>query len=47
MLFRSYEFMIAEAGDASDTKDNVGDGLSTFMYLPNLNRLKPEEMGIR
>ena len=43
----AYEFMIAEAGDASDTKDNVGDGLNTFMYLPNLNRLKPEEMGMR
>jgi len=42
-----YEFMVANAGDASDSKDDVGKSLSTFMYLPNLNRLKPEEMGIR
>ena len=42
-----YEFMVAKAGDASDSDDNVGDSLSTFMYLPNLNRLTPEEMGLR
>ena len=42
-----YEFMVASAGDASDGKDDVGKSLSTFMYLPNLNRLKPEEMGMR
>lgn len=40
----AYEFMIAEAGDASDTSDSVGDGLNTFMYLPNLHRLTRQEM---
>ena len=41
-----YEFMVASAGDASDSKDEVGKSLSTFMYLPNLNRLTPQEMGM-
>ena len=44
---RPYQFMVANAGDASDEKDEVGKSLGTFMYLPNLNRLTPEEMGIR
>lgn len=44
---RPYKFKIANAGDASDDSDDVGTSLSTFMYLPNLNRLTPEEMGIR
>ena len=44
---RPYKFKIARAGDASDDSDEVGTSLSTFMYLPNLNRLTPEEMGIR
>ena len=43
----AYEFMIAAAGDAADSGDSVGNGLNTFMYLPNLHRLTPEEMGIR
>lgn len=42
-----YEFMIANAGNVSDSDDDVGKSLSTFMYLPNLNRLTTEEMGIR
>ena len=42
-----YEFMIAAAGDASDAEDDVGKSLSTFMYLPNLHRLTPQEMGIQ
>ena len=42
-----YEYMISNAGDASEADDSVGDGLSTFMYLPNLHRLTPQEMGIR
>ena len=42
-----YEYMISQAGDASDTDDSVGDGLNTFMYLPNLHRLTPQEMGMR
>lgn len=42
-----YEYMISQAGDALDTDDSVGDGLSTFMYLPNLHRLTPQEMGMK
>lgn len=42
----AYEFMIAPAGDASDSDDRVGDGLGTYMYLPNLNRLTRQEMGM-
>ncbi|MBO5939590.1 MAG: type II secretion system protein [Kiritimatiellae bacterium] len=42
----AYEFMIANAGDASDTDDTVGDGLNTFMYLPNIHRVKPQEVGM-
>jgi prepilin-type N-terminal cleavage/methylation domain-containing protein len=41
-----YEFMIAPAGDASDSEDKVGDGLGTYMYLPNLHRLTRQEMGL-
>ena len=44
---RPYKFKIASAGDASEGNDDVGKSLRTFMYLPNLNRLTPEEMGIR
>lgn len=44
---RPYKFKIAPAGDASENNDDVGKSLRTFMYLPNLNRLTPEEMGIR
>ena len=44
---KPYLFKIARAGDASDSNDEVGKSLSTFMYLPNLNRLTPEELGIR
>ena len=44
---RPYKFKIAPAGDASEDNDDVGKSLRTFMYLPNLNRLTPEEMGIR
>lgn len=43
----AYKFKIARAGDASENNDDVGKSLRTFMYLPNLNRLTPEEMGIR
>ena len=43
----AYKFKIARAGDASEGNDDVGKSLRTFMYLPNLNRLTPEEMGIR
>lgn len=42
-----YEYMISQAGDASDSDDSVGDGLNTFMYLPNLHRLTPHEMGMK
>lgn len=42
-----YEYMISQAGDASDSDDSVGNGLNTFMYLPNLHRLTPQEMGMR
>ena len=43
---RPYKFKIARAGDASEDNDDVGKSLKTFMFLPNLNRLTPEEMGI-
>jgi prepilin-type N-terminal cleavage/methylation domain-containing protein len=43
----AYEYMISNAGDASDSDESVGDGLNTFMHLPNLHRLTPQEMGIR
>ena len=38
-----YQYMIADAGSAEDSKDQVGSGLSTYMYLPNLWRLKADE----
>jgi prepilin-type N-terminal cleavage/methylation domain-containing protein len=44
---RPYFFKIARAGDASEDNDDVGKSLKTFMYLPNLHRLTPQEMGIR
>ena len=44
---KPYEFIVASAGNASEDKDDVGKSLSTFMYLPNLHRLTPQEMGIR
>lgn len=43
----SYEVKITLAGDASDNADNVGNDLDTFMYLPNLHRPTPQEMGIQ
>ena len=42
-----YKFKIVGADGASEDKDDVGKSLRTFMYLPNLNRLTPEEMGFR
>ena len=33
---KPYEFMIVEAGDSVKKSDEVGKGLNTFMYLPNL-----------
>lgn len=39
-----YQYMIADSGNASGGSANtVGTGLSTFMFLPNLWRLKPSE----
>lgn len=39
-----YQYMITQAGSATDSgADQVGRGLSTFMYLPNLWRLRPGE----
>ena len=39
-----YQFMIADSGDAAESSaDQVGKGLTTFMYLPNLNRLRRDE----
>lgn len=38
-----YQVMVKDSGEASDSNDQVGKGLSTFMYLPNLNRLKEDE----
>ena len=38
---KAYQVMIKDSGDAAETSaDKVGGGLTTFMYLPNLNRLK-------
>ena len=40
-----YQVMVKDSGDAAETSaDQVGKGLSTFMYLPNLNRLKGDEL---
>lgn len=39
-----YQYMIVQAGDASQgSADRVGSSLSTYMLLPNLWRLKPNE----
>jgi len=38
-----YQYMIANAGDAEASNDQVGRNLSTYMYLPNLWRLKADE----
>ena len=39
---KPYQYMIADAGDAAQrSADQVGSGLSTYMYLPNLWRLNP------
>jgi prepilin-type N-terminal cleavage/methylation domain-containing protein len=41
---QEYEYMIAEAGEAAkQSADQVGSGLTTFMYLPNMFRLTQEE----
>ena len=39
-----YQYMIADVGEAAQSSaDQVGSGLSTYMYLPNLWRLKTDE----
>ncbi|MDY5596194.1 MAG: type II secretion system protein [Kiritimatiellia bacterium] len=39
-----YQYMVKQAGDASqDSADTVGRSLSTYMFLPNLWRLKAGE----
>jgi len=39
-----YQYMIADAGNAAESgADQVGSGLTTYMYLPNLWRLKADE----
>ena len=39
-----YQYMIADAGNAAESgADQVGSGLSTYMYLPNLWRLTKDE----
>ncbi len=41
---RPYQYMIVQAGDAAQSSaDTVGKGLSTYMMLPNLWRLKSGE----
>lgn len=41
---KPYEFMISDSGEAvSGSSDQIGKGLATFMYLPNINRLKEDE----
>ena len=41
---KPYRYMIADAGEAAErSSDQVGSGLSTYMYLPNLWRLKADE----
>ena len=39
----SYQYMIADSGDAGSSQSQVGNNLSTYMYLPNLWRLKADE----
>ena len=39
-----YQYMIADSGEAAEkSADQVGKGLTTFMYLPNLFRLRADE----
>ena len=39
-----YQYMISAAGNAAESSaDQVGSQISTFMFLPNLNRLKASE----
>ena len=39
-----YQYMIASAGDAAESGgDQVGRALTTYMFLPNLWRLKADE----
>ena len=40
---KPYKYMIVAAGKASEDDDNVGKGLKTFMYSPNLRRLTKDE----
>lgn len=41
---QEYEFMISDAGEAvKSSGSNVGSGLTTFMYIPNMFRLTQEE----
>ena len=41
---KAYQIMIKDSGNAVESSvDRVGGGLSTFMYLPNLSRLKESE----
>ncbi len=41
---KPYQYMVVQAGAAAqDSADKVGSSLSTFMFLPNLWRLKPME----
>ena len=41
---KPYQYMVKQAGDASqDSADTVGRSLSTYMFLPNLWRLKAGE----
>ena len=39
----TYQFMIGDSGSAESSRDQVGRSLSTYMFLPNLWRLKAEE----
>ena len=41
----AYQVMIKDSGTAAESgADRVGSGLTTFMYLPNLNRLRGDEL---
>ena len=39
----TYQYMIANSGDAEASNDQVGKGLSTYMFPPNLWRLTKDE----
>ena len=42
---KEYQIMVKDSGTAAEASaDQVGKGLSSFMYLPNLNRLRKDEM---